>query len=102
MSTKIYAKYKRSVNKKFSGSDQYSFAFPTVNTLKNAVKIMSLITVKNQLLKPQDPLPSLLVYGVQDDGQTITRFNIKDYAKGAYLLLFFFPLGLKEDSEEVL
>ena len=63
---------------------------------------MSLLTVKNQLLKPQDPLPSLLVYGVQDDGQTITRFNIQDYAKGAYLLLFFFPLGLKEDSEEVL
>ena len=102
MSTKIYAKYKRSVNKKFSGSDQYSLAFPTVTTLKNNVKIMSLITVKNQLLKPQDPLPSLLVYGVQDDGQTITRFNIQDYAKGAYLLLFFFPLGLKEDSEEVL
>ena len=63
---------------------------------------MSLLTVKNQLLKPQDPLPSLLVYGVQDDGQTIIRFNIQDYAKGAYLLLFFFPLGLKEDSEEVL
>ena len=63
---------------------------------------MSLLTVKNQLLKPQDPLPSLLVYGVQDDGQTIHRFNIQDYAKGAYLLLFFFPLGLKEDSEEVL
>ena len=42
------------------------------------------------------------MYGVQDDGQTITRFNNQDYAKGAYLLLFFFPLGLIEDSEEVL
>ena len=63
---------------------------------------MSLLTVKNQAFKPQDPLPPLLVYGVQDDGQTINQFNIQDYATGAYLLLFFFPLGLKEDSEEVL
>jgi len=63
---------------------------------------MSLLTVKNKLFKPQDSLPSMLVYGVQDDGQTIHQFNIQDYAKGTYLLLFFFPLGLKEDSEEVL
>ena len=51
-------------------------------------------------------LPSMLVKTAQDDGETIkmmdNQFNIKDYAKGAYLLLFFFPLGLKEDSEEVL
>ena len=63
---------------------------------------MSLLTVKNKLFKPQDSLPSMLVYGVQDDGQTINQFNIQDYAKGSYLLLFFFPLGLKEDSAEVL
>ena len=63
---------------------------------------MSLLTVQNRPFKPQDSLPSLLVYGVQDDGLTINQFNIHDYAKGAYLLLFFFPLGLKEDSEEVL
>ena len=63
---------------------------------------MAVITVKNQMFKPQDSLPSMLVYGVQDDGQTINQFNIRDYAIGAYLLLFFFPLGLKEDSEEVL
>jgi len=63
---------------------------------------MSLLTVKNKVFKPQDSLPSMLVYGVQDDGQTIHRFNIQDYAKGTYLLLFFFPLGLKEDSVEVL
>ena len=63
---------------------------------------MAVLTVKNQMFKPQDSLPSMLVYGVQDDGQTINQFNIRDYAKGAYLLLFFFPLGLKEDSEEVL
>ena len=63
---------------------------------------MSLLTVKNNLFKPQDSLPSMLVYGVQDDGQTINQFNIQEFAKGAYLLLFFFPLGLKEDSEEVL
>ena len=63
---------------------------------------MAVLTVKNKMFKPQDSLPSMLVYGVQDDGQTINQFNIRDYAKGAYLLLFFFPLGLKEDSEEVL
>ena len=63
---------------------------------------MSLLTVKNKVFKPQDSLPSMLVYGVQDDGQTIHRFDIQDYAKGTYLLLFFFPLGLKEDSVEVL
>ena len=63
---------------------------------------MAVLTVKNQMFKPQDSLPSMLVYGVQDDGQTINQFNIRDYAKGAYLLLFFFPLGLKADSEEVL
>ena len=62
---------------------------------------MSLLTVQNRPFKPFS-LPSLLVYGVQDDGLTINQFNIHDYAKGAYLLLFFFPLGLKEDSEEVL
>ena len=39
---------------------------------------------------------------MKDDGQTINQFDILDYAKGAYLLLFFFPLGLKVDSEEVL
>ena len=67
----------------------------------NAVKKMSELIGKNQLLKPKT-LPSLLLYGVQDDGQTIPRFNIQDHAKGAYLVLFFFPFGLKEDSEEVL
>ena len=63
---------------------------------------MSLQTVKNKVFKPQDSLPSMLVYGVQDDGQTIHQFNIQEYAKGSYLLLFFIPLGLKEDSAEVL
>ena len=56
---------------------------------------MPLFTVRNQL-------PSMLVSGVLEDGQTTIQFNIQDYAKGAYLLVFFFPLGLKEDPSEVL
>ena len=96
--TKTHENYKRLRSKLFSQCFQRFHCdnfFPKKSN-------MSLLTVKNKLFKPQDSLPSMLVYGVQDDGQTINQFNIQEIAKGAYLLLFFFPLGLKEDSEEVL
>ena len=63
---------------------------------------MSLLKVKNQLSKPQDQLVSLSSICVDSDGQTIKRINIAEMYKNAYIILFFFPMGMKSDSVEVL
>ena len=46
---------------------------------------------------PQDKLPFKIVEGVLDDGQRFSQLNIQDFAKDAYVLMFFFPLGSIED-----
>ena len=63
---------------------------------------MSILTVKNKLFKPQDPLLSREIPSVAEDGKTIEKVNVKEKFLGSYQILFFFPLGLKSDSEEVL
>ena len=63
---------------------------------------MSILTVKNKLFKPQDPLLSREIPSVAEDGKTIEKVNVKEKFSGSYQILFFFPLGLKSDSEEVL
>ena len=63
---------------------------------------MSLLKVKNQPSKPQDPLVSLNTICVDSDGKTIKRINVAEMNKNAYKVLFFFPLGTKADSLEVL
>ena len=39
---------------------------------------------------------------VGEDGKTIQKVNVKEKFVGSYQIMFFFPLGLNSDSEEVL
>ena len=50
-----------------------------------------------QSIEDAEDLGEMDVRGVLDDGQRISQFNIQDFAKNAYLLMFFFPLGSIED-----
>merc|ERR1712025_1212386 len=68
----------------------------------SSTDIMSILTVKNKLFKPQDPLLSREIPSLAEDGKTIEKVNEKEKFSGSYQILFFFPLGLKSDSEEVL
>ena len=62
---------------------------------------MSIQIVQNKLAKPQDPLPVKEVPGVEHNGKTIRKFKTEDFV-GSYYMMFFFPLGQKADSDEVL
>ena len=62
---------------------------------------MSLLIVKNKVLKPQDEIPSKDMPGFDVDYK-VKSINLKEDLKGSYIVLFSFPLGLKADSEEVL
>ena len=62
---------------------------------------MSLLVVKNKVLKPQDEIPSKDMPGFDVDYK-VKSINLKEDLKGSYIVLFSFPLGLKADSEEVL
>ena len=62
---------------------------------------MSIQVIKNNLAKPQDPLVFKEIPGVEENGKTIRKMKNEDFA-GSYCLMFFFPLGQKTHSEEVL
>ena len=62
---------------------------------------MSIQVIKNNLAKPQDPLIFKEIPGVEENGKTIRKMKNEDFA-GSYCLMFFFPLGQKTHSEEVL
>ena len=62
---------------------------------------MSILIVQNKLVKPQHPLPIKEIPGLESDGKTIRKFKTKNFV-GSYQLMFFFPLGQKAVSEEVL
>ena len=62
---------------------------------------MSIQIVQNKLAKPQDPLPLMEIPGVEHDGKNIRKFKTENFV-GSYHLMFFFPLGKKADSDEVL
>ena len=62
---------------------------------------MSVQVIKNNLAKPQDPLIFKEIPGVEENGKTIRKMKNEDFA-GSYCLMFFFPLGQKTHSEEVL
>ena len=62
---------------------------------------MSIQVIKNNLAKPQDPLIFKEIPGIEENGKTIRKMKNEDFA-GSYCLMFFFPLGQKTHSEEVL
>ena len=63
---------------------------------------MALLKVKNQSSKPQDSLISLNSVCVDSDGKSIKRINVAEAYKNTYKILFFFPMGTKAESNEVL
>ena len=63
---------------------------------------MPILTVRNTVVKPQDPLPSKNTFCVDSDGTTVKVIDMKKEFENSYLILFFFTLGNQSDSEEVL
>merc|ERR1712243_135239 len=63
---------------------------------------MSVLTVKNTIVKPQDALPSKNTFCVDSDGSTVKVIDVKKEFEHSYLVLFFFALGNQSDSEEAL
>ena len=63
---------------------------------------MTLLTVSNENVRPQDVIEPLWKTGVAKDGETMISFDVKKEFVGRYLVLFFFPMDFKVDSAEVL
>ena len=61
-----------------------------------------LTLVENDQTKPQSTLKPIILIGIDQDGASLKSFNLCEEFENKYLVIFFFPLGLQTDSEEVL
>ena len=61
-----------------------------------------LTLVENEQTKPQSTLKPIILSGIDQDGASLKSFNLCEEFENKYLVIFFFPLGLQTDSEEVL
>ena len=63
---------------------------------------MQLLTVSNEVTKPQDAFLFRKMNGVDKDGKTIRIVDMETDMKNNYFVLFFFPMDFRVDSSEVI
>ena len=63
---------------------------------------MSLLTVSNKIIKPQDEILFRPMLGIDKDGETVRKVYMEIEFKDYYFVIFFFPMDFKVDSSEIL
>ena len=63
---------------------------------------MQLLTVSNEVTKPQDAFLFRKMNGVDKDGKTIRIVDMVTAMKNNYFVFFFFPMDFRVDSSEVI
>ena len=63
---------------------------------------MSLLTVSNKIIKPQDEILFHPMLGIDKDGETVRKVYMEIEFKDYYFVIFFFPMDFKVDSSEIL